>query len=242
LATISRYRHYDPFSYTLGMSVTMELLLHMPEVMERIYLSPSIEENENVANLHRISAEHHIPVETNVKAFNILSPKGNCFVIGVFRKYEAPLADTSHVLLVNPSDAGNLGTIVRTAIGFGIENVAIVKPAVDIFDPKTIRASMGAVFHVNFEYFDDVHTYRQRFMSHNPYAFMLDAQVPLHMVGFKRPYSLVFGNEAAGLPVEYGGFCETVIIPHSNKIDSLNVTIAAGIAMYAATMPEWKER
>jgi len=168
-----------------------------------------------------------------------ISPKGNCFVIGMFRKFEAPLMNESHLLFFNPADAGNLGSILRTAVGFGIRNVALIKPAVDVFDPKTIRASMGALFQINFEYFDDIDSYRQKFINNSLYAFMLDAQTPLHLTKFVKPYTLVFGNEASVLPVEYASFCETVVIPHSHEIDSLNLTIAVSIAMYTTTISDW---
>ena len=65
------------------------------------------------------------------KIFNIVSNKENCYIIGVFKKYESKINPKSnHVVLVNPSNMGNLGTIIRTAIGFGINDIAIISPAV----------------------------------------------------------------------------------------------------------------
>ena len=54
---------------------------------------------------------------------------------------------------------GNMGTIIRTCVGFGIKNLAVIEPAVDIFNPKVVRASMGAVFHVNICRYDSFDTY-----------------------------------------------------------------------------------
>ena len=48
---------------------------------------------------------------------------------------------------------GNLGTIMRTMVGFGMEDLAIIRPGVDAYDPKVIRASMGSIFHLRFAYF-----------------------------------------------------------------------------------------
>ena len=61
---------------------------------------------------------------------------------------------------MNPSDMGNMGTIIRTGIGFGIRNLAIVEPAVDVFNPRVVRASMGSLFQMNFRYYDSFETYR----------------------------------------------------------------------------------
>ncbi|NLB16421.1 MAG: TrmH family RNA methyltransferase [Clostridiales bacterium] len=188
-----------------------------------------------MVKLKDLCDKNHIEVETNDKAFNILSPKGNCFVIGEFEKTSFNLEKSSHIVLVNPSDAGNLGTIVRTAAGFGINNIAIIKDAVDFYNPAVIRASMGAAFHVHVEYFDKIEDYISNFPENERYAFMLSASIPLGDVAAAEPFSLIFGNEAAGLPDYFAEFCTPVVIKHTNKIDSLNLPIAAGIAMYEFT-------
>src|SRR6185369_16921947 len=108
-----------------------------------------------------------------------LESKENTYAIGVFEKYETELhAESNHVLLVNPSDMGNLGTTLRTLLGFGFHNLALIKPAVDIFDPRTIRASMGALFQVNFAYFDSIDSYRTHF-EHHLYSFMTNGDILL---------------------------------------------------------------
>ncbi len=237
---IQRYKRDLDVSYALGATLTFELLKCRPEAVNRIFLSSSTERSEAVEKLTGICRDRDIPVETSDKAFNVLSPKGNCFVIGEFQKFRARLSEGSHVVLVNPSDAGNLGTILRTATGFGIEDIGIVRPAVDHFDPKTVRASMGAVFHTRVEYFDTIEAYRERFPERKLYAFMLTASTPITEIGFERPGSLVFGNEATGLPDRFASFCTPVIIRHSGAIDSLNLPMAAGIAMYEYTKEDWR--
>ena len=64
---------------------------------------------------------------------------------------------------------------------------------------------------------------------------MLDAKRSLHQVKPQGKFSLIFGNEATGLPAEFASIGTSVIIPHSDRIDSLNLPIAASIAMYEAT-------
>ena len=95
-----------------------------------------------------------IQVEVNDKLINKISGAENVYAVGVFQKYETQLSnEENHLMLVDPSDMGNLGTIIRTMIGFDYKNLALIKPAVDIFNPKVIRASMGSVFQINFHLF-----------------------------------------------------------------------------------------
>ena len=237
---IQRYKHDLDVSYALGATLTFELLKCRPDLVTRVFLSSATERSDAVERLLDVCRQRDIPIETSDKAFNILSPKGNCFVIGEFRKFAGTLSDASHIVLVNPSDAGNLGTILRTAVGFGVTDIAVIRPAVDAFDPKTVRASMGALFHTEIEYFDCVEDYRARFPKRTLYAFMLKASTPLPEIAFEEPCSLVFGNEATGLPDRFADFCTPVIIKHSRAIDSLNLPMAAGIALYEFTKENWK--
>lgn len=237
---IQRYKHDMDVSYALGATLTYELIKSHPDWVTRVFFSSSIEETEGIVRLRELCDHQGLRYETNDKAFHILSPKGNCYVIGEFLKVQLSLDNSSHIVLVNPSDAGNLGTILRTAVGFGITNIAIIRNAVDFYDPKAIRSSMGAAFHVQVEYFNTIEEYCKRFPNHERYAFMLTASIPITDINIKEPYSLVFGNEATGLPDEFAQFCTPVIIKHSNNIDSLNLPMAAGIAMYEFTKNTWR--
>ncbi len=233
---ITRYKKDAETSYTLGATLTFELLKMRPELVRRVFLSPDCVRTESIEKILRACEDRQIPVWENAKAFNILSPKGNCFVIGEFEIFREPIEAGDHILLVSPSDAGNIGTILRTAAGFGYRDIGILRPAVDVFDPRAVRASMGALFHHRIEYFDRIEDYTDRFGSNTRYAFMLTGSTLLGQVD--RPagsHTLIFGNEATGLPDAYADFCTAVRIPHSTAIDSLNLPIAAGIGMYYFT-------
>ena len=230
------YKKEGDISYTLGAALTMELMHNRPQQVERVYVHSQFQRGEAYEQLCRLCHGYGIPVEENDKAFRILSQKENCFVIGVFRKYSCRLeSDGCHVVLVNPSNAGNLGTILRSSAGFRVNDIAIIRPGVDIFDPKTVRASMGALFHMRFAYYDSFDAYQQAFAGHALYPFLLQAKSSLQKTEFRAPFSLIFGNEATGLPGEFLSIGHGVIIPHSGDIDSLNLPIAASIALYQAT-------
>nr|WP_278279709.1 TrmH family RNA methyltransferase [Clostridium sp. DMHC 10] len=140
----------------------------------------------------------------------------------------------SHVVLVDPSNMGNIGTIIRTMIGFGINNLAVIGHGADLFNPKVVRASMGAIFKLNFTHYDCFEDYIKENSEHDIYPFMLKGAVTLDSLEIKKDksFSIVFGNEAAGLSDNFLEYGTSVLIPHQKTIDSLNLTIAAGIAIY----------
>lgn len=235
MAGFKRYRKDDPVSYSLGITLTFELLRYKTEYVNTVYVHSTMKEGDTYNKLRTICCEAGIPIRQTDKIFHVLSQKENCYVIGEFRKFPGKLEkDASHIVLVSPSNAGNMGTIMRSALGFELNQMAIVRPAVDAFDPKVVRASMGAVFSTEFQYFDSFDEYLEQFGQRELYPFMLQAQITLPEISPSGTYSLIFGNEATGLPEEFLDIGTSVIIPHSKRIDSLNLPIAASIAMYAA--------
>ncbi len=233
---MKRYKREDPVSYALGITLTFEMLNFAPEYSRRVYIHSSMDRGESFKKLEKLCREKNVPMEFSDKPFNILSQKENCYVIGEFEKFSRKIdAASDHVVLNNPSNAGNMGTIMRSATGFGVTDLAIIKPAVDPFDPKTVRASMGAIFRMNVGEFNSFEEYKATVGERNTYPFMLKAKKKLPETEFVSPFSLIFGNEATGLPDSFLEEGTSVIIPHSNRIDSLNITIAASIALYEAT-------
>lgn len=236
MATYKRYRKEDSVSYSLGITLTFELLKFKTEYVNKVYIHSAMKQGDTLDRIKSICSSSGIEIVYTDKIFNVLSQKENCYVIGEFRKFEGSLnADKPHIVLVNPSNAGNMGTIMRSALGFGMNNMAIIRPAVDAYDPKVVRASMGAIFSTNFVYFDSFDNYLDKAGERELYPFMLDAKVSLHDIKPSGKFSLIFGNEATGLPHEFSSVGTSVIIPHSDRIDSLNLPIAASIAMYEAT-------
>lgn len=235
MTKLAPYRKDLDYSYTIGVFPTLELLAHRPEQVTRVLVSSKGEANEGVSRIRAICAERGIPLVQADRQVERLAGNEKTYVIGVFEKYEAPLdPDANHVLLVNPSDAGNLGTIVRTMLGFDVANLAIVTPAVDLLAPRTVRAAMGATFQLAFEHFDSIDAYRARFSRHL-YPLMTDGRIDLPEAVFQSPYTLVFGPEGAGLGPEYHALGTSVRIPQSGRIDSLNLAVAVAVALYAAT-------
>ena len=215
------------------MSITIELLLIRPNLVRNVYIHSKINKNSSYDFLYQLCLNNRIEIIENDKIFNIVSPKENCFVIGLFTKfYQSINQEKSHIVLVNPSNAGNLGTIFRSCKGFNINDVIIIGNSVDIFDPKVIRSSMGAIFEININYFDTFKQYRNNFQKHNLYTFIVNTGNYIDKIEFLTPFSLIFGNESTGLPEEYKSIGKNVTIKHSPNIDSLNLSVAVSIALF----------
>lgn len=237
MATYKRYHKEDGFSYALGITVTFELLKCRPEYARKVYVSSAMKKGDTLDRLLMLCGSLDVEVIYTDKIFRVLSQKENCYVIGEFEKFSLkPDMDKSHIVLVNPSNSGNMGTIMRSALGFGLNRLIIIRPAADAFDPKVVRASMGAVFSTEFAYYDSFGEYMEEACGRELYPFMLNAKKALYDVKADGVFSLIFGNEATGLPDSFRDVGTSVIIPHSDKIDSLNLPIAASIAMYHMTV------
>lgn len=231
---MDKYTKQSETSYALGTTLTIELLRRKEEAAVRIYINPKQKRDETYNKLVSLARGAGIPViENNQKIFSALSGKDNVMAIGEFKKFDNVLPkDKNHLVLVNPSNMGNLGTVIRSGAAFEIGGLAIIRPAADCFDPKCVRSSMGAIFSLPFHYYDSFEEYEKEFPTHKIHPFMLQAKKELSTIEKKEPYSLVFGNEATGLPKEFLEKGEPVIIAQSSLIDSLNLDNAVSIGLY----------
>ncbi|MCR5741813.1 MAG: TrmH family RNA methyltransferase [Gammaproteobacteria bacterium] len=228
---IKKYKSDSNYSYSLGAFPTIELLRNKSSEVIKVFIHSTFKNEEVINEIY--SLLDNSKIEYNDKIISKLSDKENVYIVGVFNKYESKLdPNKNHLVLDNPSNMGNLGTIIRSSLGFEINNVAIIRPGVDYFNPKAIRASMGSIFSTNIEMFDSLEDYSIKYPNHKQYKFMLQASKSLRDEAFDSDLSsLVFGNEATGINIKYLDN-NALIIKHSNKIDSLNITNAVSIALY----------
>lgn len=236
---IKKYIKKLPYSYAMGTYPTIDLLKFKPEKILKILLNSRGMESEGIKEVVTLCNEKGIKYEVMDSAIERIAVKENTYVVGVFEKYEMVLdPEKNHVVLDCPSNMGNIGTIIRTMSGFGINDLALIRPAADIFDPMIVRSAMGALFQTRFMYFDSFEKYFEMYKEHNKYMLMLKGAKEIEKVQFKKPYSLVMGNESSGLPEQYAKFGETVFIPHLKTIDSLNLSIATAISIYVSVKQE----
>lgn len=222
------------YSYCLGAYPCRLLLENRPESAFRLLLSDAAG-GEGVEALRETCARHRIREEIAPRVIKRESGKQNCFVALAFRKFESRLdPNKPHAVFNAISDGGNLGTALRSAAGFGYSDIAVIRPCVDVFDPHVLRASMGAFFLGRVRVYDSFDEYAEEFGGRPMYPFMLDGAKDMDAVAETAPgnHSLIFGNEATGLDASFKQYGQSVKIRQSGSIDSLNLSVAASIAMY----------
>ncbi|MFC1622111.1 TrmH family RNA methyltransferase [Patescibacteria group bacterium] len=230
---VKPYRKKFEYSYAMGMFPTIELLRNKPTKIIKILLSDNANKTKELERIIHLCRQNKIPFYFADKLIGKIAKKENTYAVGVFEKYEETLEPReNHLMLINPSDMGNLGTIIRTMIGFGYQNLAVIKPGADIFDPRVVRSSMGALFNLKFEYFDSFEDYTERFEFHNLYPFLIDGKKELSKVNFKKASTLIFGNEGRGLDPKFKEIGQSVFIKQNKDIDSLNLAVSVGVVLH----------
>lgn len=228
---VKQYKKGCGYSYTAGFFPTINLILNKKELVREVYVSDEAIKTEGYKKLITLINKGKIIVSS--KAVEKLGGKGNDHVIAVFDEYEQKLSvDHDHVVLVNPMDMGNLGNIMRTMLAFGYKDLAIVLPASDMFNPKTVRASMGAMFSIRIQQFKSFEDYLKAYpRTYYPFILQTDKTLGKTDEVKKDKLALVFGNESSGLPKEIWNQ-NSLKIEESDEVDSLNLTTAVAVALY----------
>ncbi len=213
----------------------------------QVYLSQSAEQKlrsgEAESPLCRKLAESGYEVaadEVFAKMSDTQTPQG---ILTVLRQPEHTLEEMLEdpapllVLLEDLQDPGNLGTILRTGEGAGITGVIINEKAVDIFHPKTIRATMGSIYRVPFVCVEDLPGTMDQLHRRGirTYAAHLRGEKSYDAFSFRGGTAFLIGNEGNGLTEATAGRAENYLrIPMEGQVESLNAAMAAGILMYEA--------
>lgn len=138
------------------------------------------------------------------------------------------------IVLDGVQDPGNVGTIIRTALSFGYTSVFLSADSVDIYNPKVIRSTQGALFHIPLIRGDIISLLNtlkeQGFLL---YATALQHATPLQQAHIRNTKTaLIFGNEGSGVSAQVLAASDHRIYIEMNTFESLNVAVAAAICMY----------
>lgn len=166
------------------------------------------------------------------------SPQG---ILCVCRMKDVPKETSAaggKLFLESVRDAGNLGTVIRTAVSLGVEEIVLSPDCADIYNPKTLRASMGAVFAANIVIPLSFSGAVEQAKRHGRvYAAALhEDSLVLGEFNIKKGDSFIIGNEGQGISAEIKRLADScVVIPMSGKTESLNAAAAASIIIWEMT-------
>ncbi|MBI3648158.1 MAG: hypothetical protein HY240_05360, partial [Actinobacteria bacterium] len=183
----------------------------------------------------------HVSEDVMGKITSTVTPQG---LVGVARFVDVDLQELPRAgcvaILHEVRDPGNAGTVLRSADAAGVAGVVFSETSVDVFNPKTVRASAGSVFHLpvvrGAGTADAISLCRRRGFR----VLAMDARgaEDLYATDLSEPLAFVFGNEAHGLPEKVRALADaTVRVPHSGKAESLNLAAAASVCLF-----EWARK
>ena len=160
----------------------------------------------------------------------LLHPKDSVAVCEL--RNQTPISTDIQLVLDNIQDPGNLGTIIRLADWFGIEQIICSENTVDFYNPKVIQATMGSFTRVNIVY----QNLKELLQNTDRPVFGTDMTGKnLYKTDFPKSFYLVLGNEGNGISPEIKNLVtENLTIPRFGRLqstESLNVSMAAGIIL-----------
>ena len=150
------------------------------------------------------------------------------------KKEEKPFSDVI-VYLDELQDPGNVGTILRTCLAFGYQDVFLSKGCASAYFSKTLSSSQGANFNLNIKEGnlspeEDILSLKEK--GYKILATDLKSSYPLKELSTEKPYALILGNEGRGVNPKILSLADKKVRIEMDGIDSLNVGVAAGILLY----------
>ena len=176
----------------------------------------------------------YLPLEILEKVSSVETPQ---MVMALCKKKDVDTRIGDKSLLVdNVQDPGNLGTIIRSAVAFGVDTIVLSKNTVDLYNPKTIRSTQGMFFHINI--FSDslekvIDELKQKEIP--VYSTSVDYGMDVREINSKdkERYALVVGNEGNGVRQDISKLCDkNLYIKMNRDVESLNVGVATSILLY----------
>lgn len=184
------------------------------------------------------SSTFSLDVKTNYISENVLknlslmpSPSE---VIGICKKREEKLNGNKILILDDIQDPGNLGTIIRSSVAFGVSTIVLSKGCADVYSDKVIRASQGMIFKVNIIRSDIKEVVNK--LKAEDYKILgtkVDGGKEIKSVSKSEKFAIIMGNEGNGVSKEILNMCdEYIYIPMNKNCESLNVGVATSIILY----------
>ena len=182
--------------------------------------------------------EMDFDVTTTIVTYDVIKKLSNTLnpqkVIGVCKKLDNKDIGNKVLILEDIQDPGNLGTIIRSSVAFGVDTIVVSNNTVDMYNDKVLRSSEGMIFHIDIvkmdvnECIDKLHS-----EGYEIYGTKVDGGTDLREITVGDKYAVVMGNEGAGVSEFTLDKCDKYIyIPMNSDCESLNVGVATSIILY----------
>jgi len=213
-----------------------------------VYCKEILLNNVGGDNLYqKIKAKDNL-LEVDESVFNYLTdtitPQGVLIVLdkklGLITELIKSINNNEKIIVLDMvSDSGNMGTIIRTAVAFGVKNIICIKGSVDVYSSKVVRSAMGALQKLNIFYIDynELELLKTNLTKNNYSLVCTDLKAEKYLSEYKVSNKMVYvlGNEANGVSDKMKTLCDDYIkIPMESTQESLNVGVAAAVFMYDA--------
>ena len=224
-----------------GVHVVQELVSNHRELVMGVYVTESFNDEALIEQINEAEIRLNVLTDEQMKRLSsTMTTQGVIAVARIASKKPVYESSRSVITLVDAvQDPGNLGTLFRTSLGFGSDGMILGRGTVSPFNPKVVRGSSGTFLRVPFEF--DVDLVDQiNFLRSKGYTIIatdLHAKQSLRQIPTNKLRKMAFlvGNEGAGTNPYFIELAdETVKIPMSSELESLNVAVAHGILSYEA--------
>lgn len=219
----------------------IKMFLEAPvQSIKEVYVSESFLERSSCVDRLKQTGYEVVADPLFSKISDTCTPQGILCVVEQFHYNMKELLQKDDPLLLileNIQDPGNLGTMLRTAEGAGVDGIIMSRDTVDIYNPKVIRSTMGSVYRMPFLYVDDLGAAIARLKEAgvNVCAAHLKGKRMYTEADYSTKTAFLIGNEGNGLRDETAELADTYIkIPMEGKVESLNAAVAAAVLMYEA--------
>lgn len=179
------------------------------------------------------SLDGSIGIQVSIPVIKKLSNLTNIpNVIGIAKKKEIKEVKGNILMLDTIQDPGNLGTIIRSAVAFGIDTIVASPETVDLYNTKVIRGTEGLIFKINYMVTDLKEFLRNNKDKYTIYTTNVRNGEDVSKIEINNQFILIMGNEGRGVSDDLTDFADSTIYIPIQNCESLNVAIATSIILY----------
>lgn len=230
-----KYREETGLFIIEGLRFCEEAITHRAEIIT-LLVSDKLLGNSSIKDMLKQYGKEPLIVVDGVleKQLMTVNPQGIAAIVHKPKFNKEEVLKGQVILVIDGvQDPGNLGTIFRTALAAGVSGVFCLKGTVDVYNDKTLRSTMGAIFNLPIFIEDDLNSFLEEIKEEKFQLIMADPRGEQYYYQYQYPekVALVLGSESRGpINITEGDF--HVKIPLNPLSESLNVAVAGGIIIY----------